>query len=227
MTEKIDLLYIFGGGRNKDGSLTELSKQRLDFAGFFKNMTVGGKILVPGGRRSTFRKNAIEFKETGANQKFNYLVKNWKINRRNIYKYPYGGDTILEAFALAMALKEVIPPRVSGSIRTIGIVTSTEHLKRAGLCTLMALQRLFPKRNFEVIALDAPSNDLVDKNQEDELFKHTLKFWRALDKNDLPNKDDWYGWYEKYNKFYDKQEKIIQKYRSLGRGSMQAYAGVK
>jgi len=51
-------------GRNKDGSLTELSKQRLDFVGHSKNIATGCKILVPGGKRSTFRKNAIEFEET-------------------------------------------------------------------------------------------------------------------------------------------------------------------
>lgn len=227
MKKQIDLMYVFGGGRNKDGSLTELSKQRLDAVGMYTIVMEKCKVLVLGGKLSTFRTNAIEFKETGADQKYNYLIKNWEIDRERVYKYPFGGDTILESFALFMAVQNIIPANVASGIKTIAIVTSSEHLRRAILCTQEAARRIHPAKEYKILGVGVPSNGLLIKKQEDDLFNLARKFWIELGKKDLPNTKNWYGWYKKHKDFYNAQEKIIQKYRPLGTEPLQAYAGVK
>lgn len=208
-------LTILGGGRTPDGNLTELSIQRLTFGMHIFNQLPSRRVFVSlGGGYSTFRPGAVKFQLTGADQKADFLIK-LGMPDNDIIRFPYGGDTILEAFATALALRDTHPT-------TLTVVTSTEHAQRSLLCFTEAWRRIntHPIRiNMEGIT----SQGKMDQGLEAEIFSLTKDFWRKLPVNIHPTPDNWWGWYEENRDFYTRQEQLIAARKS----PQQAYQGIK
>jgi uncharacterized SAM-binding protein YcdF (DUF218 family) len=206
-----DLAIPLGGGRNNDGSLTWLSKQRLEKAAEVYKLGKTSKVLALGGHYSTYRPNAIRFKETGARLRANYLMA-LGVNRRDIVLAPNGGDTMKEAFASKKAVQKL-------GCKKILLVTSDKHMRRA----LFIFRRIFGGK-IKIIGVKVSCGDILNGDEEREYYQLVTKFLDSFPK-EIPD-PDLDRWVDDHRDYYDKHQAIHDKYHPSGRES-QAYGGVK
>lgn len=105
MKPKYDAIIVLGGGRFNSGDLTPLSIQRLNKGIELYYGDVAPLICALGGHKSTYRVGAIDFNITGAELRKQYFVSHG-IPESNVIKIEEGRDTIGEAFASRMLLRE-------------------------------------------------------------------------------------------------------------------------
>lgn len=157
-----DVIYVLGGGRNEKG-LTNLSKQRLDVGVRIFKEGKTEKILVLGGHHSTFpvgKRDVYEYDIPTAFLRVDYLQEKG-VPRENIISLARGGDTILEAFAVAQWCKE-------NNISLAGLVTSDKHMERAAFIFNEVYRRIFKGKKFEVGKEEVPCGDVLSIEAERE-----------------------------------------------------------
>jgi uncharacterized SAM-binding protein YcdF (DUF218 family) len=206
-----ELAIPLGGGRDRDGSLTWLSRQRLEKAAELYKSGKASKVLALGGHYSTYRPNAIRFKEAGARLRAKYLMA-LGISRKDIVLAPNGGDTMKEAFASRKAVQKQ-------GYKKILLVTSDKHMKRA----LFIFRRIFGGE-IKIIGVKVPCGDILNSDEEREYYQLVNKFLGSFPK-EIPD-PDLDRWIMDHRDYYDKHQAIHDKYHPRGQES-QAYAGVK
>jgi len=212
-----DAMVVLGGGRKQDGSLTELSEQRLDKAIELFKKGLAPKIIVPGGINTTYLGES-NFSQTGAEVRRQYLLRKFKeldiaINEAHIIKVEEGGDTIPEAFAIRRRAKEL-------NLKTFLLVTSDRHMKRA----LWIFRRIFGPM-FLIEGATVPCGGLISEDIEREKLGVAKEFFRRMPK-EIPD-PNLKSWFTEHEKLYDKYREIIAKYPPKNGREWQAYMGVK
>lgn len=217
--EKFDEIVVLGGGRIDEENLTVLSKQRLDKGAELYHQGIAPKIFALGGQRGTFstsRQEAIFFNKSSATLRKEYLVDK-SVNPEDIVEVPFGGDTIVEAFASALFAKDL-------EMRRILLVTADKHMPRALEMFNEAFRRVFKNEGFEIGKVEVPSGNLLDEKVEQKSLLLTREFFRSLLDESVITTKDLDGWHDRHRNFYE-QLGMIQ--RPPGKKVSQAYAGLK
>ncbi len=158
-----DVIIVLGGGRYNDGSLTELSKQRLDAGAELLKKRVAPKIFALGGKYSTYRPGAICFSQTGASLRSKYLQEKG-VPQKNIVLVEDGKDTISEA----LICKEKCQNQ---NFKKILVVTSDKHLPRA----LYIFKKVFGK-GCSISGYGVLCGDLLIEEEEKEYLEVFKKY---------------------------------------------------
>lgn len=160
---KYDAIIVLGGGRYNDGSLTELSKQRLDAGAELFKKGVAPKIFALGEKYSTYRPGAICFPQTGASLRSKYLREKG-VPKNNIILLENGRDTINEALVCNEKCQEL-------EYKKILVVTSDKHLPRA----LYIFKKVFGK-GYSINGQGVPCGDLLIEEEEKEYLEAFKKY---------------------------------------------------
>jgi hypothetical protein len=218
-TLQYDAIIVLGGGRIDEENLTVLSTQRLDCGVELYHKGLARKIFAIGEHRSTFSTShyeAISFRKTGAELRKEYLIGKG-VPSESIIEVPLGADTIVEAFASALFVKDL-------GFEKVILVTSDKHALRAKEIFQEAFRRVFNGDNFKIEISEVPCGDLHDETIEQQLLMLTKDFFCALPDDVVTTKEDLNGWYERYREFYERLETLI---RLPNSEFLQAYAGAK
>lgn len=119
----MDTILVLGGGFFPDGSLTNLSRQRLDAAAELFRQGAAPTVTVLGGVKSTYLPGAIAYDKAGADKRADYMEQ-LGVPRAQINIIRDGRDTIGEA----LACRRHFP---SFGIHAFLLVTSALHMPRA------------------------------------------------------------------------------------------------
>lgn len=204
-----DTILVLGGGIFPDGTLTNLSRQRLDKAVSLYQQGEALSITVLGARKSTYLPDAIEFPEAGAQLRARYLVAQG-IPGDRIVRIEDGIDTIGEALACRDAFS------VSHTHHFI-LVTSALHMKRA--------QWLFETllgADYKVVPRGVDCGGLLSAAEEAEYLAATQSYFRTHP-HKLARAHDWHT---DNPALYRVFKNIHDGYHPLGRES-EAYIGVR
>lgn len=204
-----DAIVFDGGGRNKDGSLTTLSLQRLNKVVELYKSGLAKKIISSGGLWGSYGPTTFRNKDTGA-----IFRKKWFMDQgvkaSDIIPCPEGGDTVCGAIAnYKVAYKH--------HFSKIILVTSDIHMPRC----LWIFKKVFGK-NFTILPAPAPCGDLLIENEEKEYFKVIKKFFPSLKTDFL--KANLNTWHDTHKDYFSAIRKIHDKYHPPGHES-QAYIG--
>jgi len=211
-----DAIIVLGGGRNEDGSLTELSRQRLNKSVELLKENLATNIIVPGGKDTTFLRES-NFSETGAEVRERYVIKRFKeldiiANKINTIKVESGRDTITEAFAIREKARLY-------KFNKLILVTSDKHMRRA----LWIFKKIFGKK-FSIKGISVPCGSLISEDMEEEFFQAVKRFFRKMPK-EIPN-PNLGTWFEDNKELYEEYRRIKAKYLSPNGREWQAYRGV-
>ncbi len=209
---KYQAVIPLGGGRNKNGSLTEMSCERLDKAVAVFESGIADLIFSLGGHKSTYRPNAIEFSQPGGVLRAKYLSTKGVPMEKIIILKMECRDTIGEALAVREYLQ-------SSEIKKLLVVTSELHLPRA-----LFLFRRILGTGFEIYAESVPSNGLLIGDEEKEYLELAKRFF--LVKPAYIREKSFDEWFLGNQDYYFNLLSIHDKYHSLGKES-QAYFAVK
>lgn len=209
---KYDAIIPLGGGRNKDGSLTPMSCERLDKAVELYKSGAAALIFALGGVKSTYRPNAIEFEETGGHLRQRYLSEK-EVPEEAIITLTTGcQDTIGEALAVRDCVEKT-------DLKRFLVVTSELHLPRS----LFIFRRILGT-GFEIQGESVPSTGVLVAKEEGEYLNSVRNYFSRLPKR-IPEKS-FDEWFVNNPDYYAQHLVIHDKYHSGGRES-QAYLAVK
>jgi uncharacterized SAM-binding protein YcdF (DUF218 family) len=216
MNPGYDAAVILGGGRYDENTLTPLSIKRLDKGLELYQKGLFPKILLPGGKYSTYSPNAIEFDKTTAQLRKEYLLSLGNIKEEDILLVEDGRDTIYEALAVRKKSNEL-------DYKTLLLITSEKHMPRA----LYIFRRIFG----DDIQIDdgdglgqVNTGDILLDAEEKE-YLSAVKDLFSNKPNDIPDPKSWDEWYLQNKSLYDEFKIIHDKFHPPGKES-QAYAGV-
>lgn len=211
-----DASIILGGGRYDENTLTPLSTMRLDKGLQLYVQGVVHKIILPGGKFSSYSPKAVEFQKTTAQLRKEYLLSKGNINASNIIPAEDGRDTIYEAFTTR---KKAIELR----FKHLLLVTSEKHMPRA----LYIFKRIFG----DSLGIDdgngagqVATGDILAEEEEKEYLGATQTMFIQMP-DVIPDPISWDEWYEGHKDLYDAFKTIHDKYHPAGQES-QAYTGV-
>jgi len=203
--QRYDVIIILGGGVTPEGSLTDLSRQKLDggYLAFQENMA--DTIIVAGSKEYSvgLRQRYLLEKEGGQKS----------ISLENIIQAVGGQDTIGEAFAT----KGIIQER---GLRNFLLVTSDKHMPRA----LWIFTRIYGN-GFNIEGKSVPCGDLLNEDMERKLLRVTKEFFGKfpgqIDAPELAK------WYQENEELYDRFRKIHRRFYPPREGKeCQAYMRV-
>lgn len=210
--KKYDVIIPLGGGRNKDGSLTAMSMERLDMAAKLYLLRKSNKIISQGGKKSTYRPNAIEFSAPRAELAADYVMKKGVKPEDIIITSLECADTISEAIVTRNLLQEQ-------KLSSVLVVTSELHLPRS----LYLFKRILGSE-FNIEGTSVPSRDLLIEAEEKEYLNLVREYFSILPER-IPEMD-FDEWFINHKDLYLKYLTIHDKYHSNGRES-QAYLAVR
>lgn len=208
MTAKPNTILVLGGGIFPDGTLTNLSKQRLDAAVVLHKKQAAPTITVLGSRKSTYLPNAIDFPEAGAVLRARYLEEQG-IDPAHIQKIEDGKDTIGEVLACQQDFAR-------HEIRHFILVTSTLHMKRAKW-----LFETILGADYTVVPHNVDCGGLLVAEEEADYLAATqnyFQFYPERIKNPL-------NWHAENPSLYQSFRDIHDRYHPPGKES-EAYIGV-
>lgn len=211
MARTYDAIIVLGGGRYNDGSLTELSKQRLDAGVRLYKQGMAPKIFALGEKYSNYRPDAICFSKTGARVRSKYLQERG-VSKKDIVLVSSGRDTISEAVACRKKCRRL-------GDKNLLVVTSHKHLARA----VFVFKRVFGN-DYIIDGKGVPCGSLINEQAEKELLA-LFKSYFSKYPDKIPDYS-WAHWY-KENYYYYQQTNLHLKHQQMGRKNFQAYAGVK
>ena len=200
---------ILGGGFFPDGTLTNLSRQRLDAGA---QLFLSGQVLsltVLGTSKSTYLPNALSYDRPGAEKRAEYL-QGKGIPSASINKIIDGRDTIGEALACRKALPDL-------GISNFILVTSDIHMARA-----MWIFSTILSMDFVITPYGVPCGGLLLPDEE-AVYLETTQNYFAARPGILENVDDWHNHHAQlYRLFKD----IHDRFHPPGKES-EAYCAVK
>lgn len=206
-----DAIIILGGGRTNDGTLTELSIQRLERGAELYKQGVALRVFALGGPFSTYSPYSIRFEKTGSQIRSEFLESHG-VPQENIIQVSDGRDTMLEAFASRKVVEEM-------SLKRILLVTSDKHMERS----LYIFRRIFGK-NIVVDGTGVPCGEILNEQEEKEYLKLVRGFLDSMpDRIPDPIMETWI---EDHTDYYRRHRKIHDRFHPAGKES-QAYMGVK
>lgn len=205
------VIIVLGGGRKNDGSLTELSIQRLERGCELYKKGVSQKVFALGGHYSTYSPNSIYFPETGAELRKEYFCRHG-VPEEDVILVPDGRDTMLEAFASRRVLREL-------GVGNIILVTSDKHMERAKYIFQRILGDGIYIRESKV-----PCGNILNKEEEREYLALVREFLERFPR-EIPD-PNMESWIIDHPEYYLRQAEIHEKYHPEGKES-QAYMGVE
>ena len=210
-----DAVIVLGGGRNpEDGSLTQLSKARLDRAAQAIKEGQAGFVVVMGGYYRSYIPEAGLFSTDRAVLAGNYLLNECEVSGGRILTISREcRDTIYEAIASRGLAEEKNWGKVL-------VDTSIGHISRA----TYAFRRIY-ESNIQVDPIKEACNDKLNFQQEYILFRLTIDTLSRISSR-INDPGSWDLWYRDQRSFYDKQEGIYELFRSRGVESREAYASI-
>lgn len=197
---------VLGGGFFMDGTLTTLSRQRLDAAIALFRAEKIATITVLGERKSTYLSNAIEFEKTGAEKRADYLAQSG-IPTDKIHQIPFGRDTIGEALAV----------KKHGEFSKFLLITSDLHMPRAHWIFQTILGDSVKIEDYPV-----PCDGLLLMEEEQDYLAATRNYF-ATRPHILENTDNWHTL---HSELYATFKTIHDKHHPKGKES-QAYCAVR
>jgi uncharacterized SAM-binding protein YcdF (DUF218 family) len=207
MTEA-QTIVVLGGGRFNDGSLTNLSLQRLDAAINLFNAGEAPTITVLGGSKSTYLPGALGFEKPGAEARADYLVAKG-IPADRINQIPDGRDTIGEAITCRDHLPKF-------GVSSLILVTSTLHMPRSKW-----LFETILGSGYQIQTHGADCGGLLLADEETSYLRTTQEYFAShpgcLEK---PG-----NWHESNPDLYTSFKAIHDRFHPPGKES-EAYAGV-
>ncbi len=210
-----DAIVILGGGRHADGSLTTLSKAKLDTgANVIKKGTVKSAVVMGKIYRS-YTPDKGFFEKEGALLRRDYLITHWGIKPEKIeIILDECMDTFYEAFASRKLAEEK-------RYKKVLLCTSANHIRRA----LFIFQRIYGKK-IKVLPVKNPCEDSLNPKLEVILYKLANTFLSLLPE-EIPSPISWDMWFEENRRiYYDKYLKIINKFHQKGTLSKDAYKSI-
>lgn len=213
MEQQYDAIIVLGGGRDNEGNLTNLSKQRLDAGCDAYNEGLSRKIFALGGFMSTYSPNAIQFAKTGAELRSEYMIKRG-VAPEDIIKVEGGRDTIGESFVSRDTAKKL-------GLKRLLLVTSDKHMERA----LYVFKRIFGPE-YSIDSKEVPCGDMLNAEEEKEYLEVTRKLLESLPQ-EIPTPESWDAWKEEHKSLYDAFKQIHKKYMQGEVETNEAYMGVK
>ncbi|MDO8240982.1 MAG: YdcF family protein [Candidatus Moranbacteria bacterium] len=213
MDNKYDAIIVLGGGRTNDGELTTLSKQRLDAGCKLYHEGAAPKIFALGGAFSTYSPDAIQFTQTGAEQKSAYMIERG-VDSEDIIKVVGGRDTIGEAFVSRDTAKEL-------NFKKLLLVTSDKHMERA----MFIFNRIFGSA-YVIESEEVPCGEILNAEEEKEYLQVTKELFDTLPE-EIPTPESWDVWKETNHQLYDEIKRIHANYVGSGPETNEAYMGVK
>jgi len=213
MSYKYDAIIVLGGGRTNNGTLTNLSTQRLVKGAELYKEDLASKVFALGGVYSTYNPNAIKFDRSGAELRRDFLIEQG-VKPDDIIEVAEGRDTIFEAFVSREKAREL-------GLKKLLVVTSDKHLDRA----LLIYKRIFGK-DFVIEGNGVHCGDLLNEGEESEYLELVKKFFLHLPE-DIPIPESWGQWYEDNIELYEGYREIHKRYLTDGVETNQAYMGVR
>ncbi|MEM4260651.1 MAG: YdcF family protein [Candidatus Woesearchaeota archaeon] len=213
---RFDAVVILGGGRNAfDGSLSPLSIARLDRGAEVMHTGIADCAIVMGGKYKSYTPDKGFFVEDGAIVRKRYLTEKYKVDPNKIIKViDECRDTFYEAFASRKLAKEK-------GFKRILLVTSENHMRRA----LLIFTRIYGS-DIEVVPVDNPCQDGLNKELESALFEMAQKFLNTLPEK-IPDPVSWDDWFENNRDiYYDKVIKLLDYFYRKGKISKDAYSSI-
>lgn len=174
-----DTILILGGGVFPDGTLTNLSRQRLDAAISLFKQGAAPTLTVLGSQKSTYLPDAITFAQTGASLRAAYLVSKG-ITADRILKIEDGKDTIGEAIACKMAFP-------AHNTKTFILVTSVLHIPRSEW-----LFQTILGDGYRIIPHGVPCGGLLLADEERDYLLTTQAYFRKHPEN-LKHLSNWHA----------------------------------
>jgi len=197
--KKIDVIIILGCGINRQGTVSRITKERLDFFLEKKNKFSDIPILLSG-RRSGFKKNKSKTTEAQAMKK--YLVTRG-INSTRIYLEMKSLDTVSNAI-----FSEKIVRRHK-NWKHILLVTSDWHTKRA----LWIFRKVF-SNPYYIYVLSAPSQERDRKKRK--LYEDFLLIFAKRILNKIrPAKQEMSKMLQEIHPFYSNNEMAKELFREI------------
>ena len=211
-TDRFDAIIVLGGGRDNEGNLTNLSKQRLDAGCELYREGISNKIFALGGMMSTYSPNAIQFNKTGAKLRSEYMIGKG-VKPEDIIKVEGGRDTIGESFVSRDTARKL-------GLKKLLLVTSDKHMERA----LYIFKRIFGPQ-YEIDSKEVPCGDILNAEEEKEYLKVTRELLESLPP-EIPTPESWDIWREEHKFLYDAFKEIHKKYMKGEKETNEAYMGI-
>lgn len=217
MSDHYDAIIVLGGGRTNDGSLTDLSIQRIEKGAVLyrelKAKGVAPKVFALGGKHSTYSKAAIAFDQTGAELRRDLFIK-LGVDPSDIVMVEGGRDTIGESFVCREKAKSL-------GFHNLLLVTSDKHMERAAF----VFRRIFGKEfNFDEYGV--PCGEILREDEEKRYLEVTREFFKRLPE-EIPTPSDWEQWRADHQDLYDAFKRIHADYLKDGQETNQAYMGIR
>jgi uncharacterized SAM-binding protein YcdF (DUF218 family) len=210
-----EVMIVLGGGREKDGSLTELSRYRLDRAIELYRSGLTLRILLAIGHYSTWHPKAIRFSEFEADVRRAYLMKQGIPGESVIaIQDDDARDTLTEALVVRRWLKK-------REFRCLALVTSDKHMPRSQYIFRRVLGQMFT-----VDGYNAWCGDLLREEQEKAYLDVVRNYLEVLPA-EIPDPPHWRTWYRDNYKFYEECMAVLDRYKVDGKEVNQAYRAIE
>ncbi len=208
----IQVTVILGGGRDKRGELTDLSRQRLDKGAALYRDNVAKKLLVMGGHYSAWSPKAIKFPQPTAELSKAYLTAKGVTDADIIVAPEEARDTIGEAFLTRKVLR-------NAGLTRILLVTSDKHMKRA----LFIFQRILGN-DMRIDTAEVPCGSLLHEAEEQQYLGAAVQLFASLPAV-IPDPPNWDAWYAHYGWLYEEYDRIRAQF-ATGHDPSQAYGAI-
>lgn len=213
---RFDAVIILGGGRNNlDGSLTQLSKAKLDAGAATIKNGIADHAVVMGKVYKSYTPDKGFFEKEGALLRKEYLIAQHGINPSKIETII---DECMDTFYEALASRKLAKEK---GYKRILLATSTNHMRRS----LFIFKRIYGE-DAEVMPIENPCEDSLNPQLEKVLFEIAERFFAALPEK-IPDLVSWDTWFENNRKvYYEEVIKTFDDFQQKGQLSKEAYSSI-